>query len=165
MENTHFKFNLSLSILNHLGRNLYRSFVTVLGEAVSNSWDADAKNVRIYIDRKNNSLIVKDDGIGMNKEDFQNKFLTIGYSKRKNNENKSPSGRPYIGRKGNGNSINHRKVDDWINSLREDAEFNFTSYAECFISENLIRKYLVDINIKLSEDDKKLINDYKENGK
>ena len=35
-----FSFEISLSVLNHLGRNLYRSFVTVLGEAVSNAWDA-----------------------------------------------------------------------------------------------------------------------------
>lgn len=38
-----YTFNISLSILNHLGRNLYRNFITVLGEAISNSWDADAK--------------------------------------------------------------------------------------------------------------------------
>ena len=47
-----YNFNISLSILNHLGRNLYRSFITVLGEAVSNSWDADAQNVYITIDRE-----------------------------------------------------------------------------------------------------------------
>lgn len=41
-----FTFNISLSVLNHLGRNLYRSFITVLGEAISNSWDADA--IKIY---------------------------------------------------------------------------------------------------------------------
>jgi len=40
-----FTFEISLSVLNHLGRNLYRSFATVLGEAISNSWDADAKKV------------------------------------------------------------------------------------------------------------------------
>ena len=50
-----FTFEISLSILNHLGRSLYRSFATVLGEAISNSWDADAKNVQIYINRHNNS--------------------------------------------------------------------------------------------------------------
>lgn len=97
-----FSFEISLSVLNHLGRNLYRSFVTVLGEAISNSWDANAENVWIYIDKKNNSLIVKDDGEGMSSADFQNKFLKIGYSKRKDGETKSTKGRPYIGRKGIG---------------------------------------------------------------
>lgn len=97
-----FTFNISLSVLNHLGRNLYRNFITVLGEAISNSWDADAKHVWIYINREENSLIIKDDGLGMTESDFQNKFLKIGYSKRKDGETKTASKRPYIGRKGIG---------------------------------------------------------------
>ena len=97
-----YTFNISLSILNHLGRNLYRSFITVLGEAISNSWDADAKKVWIYIDRDNNTLVIKDDGLGMTENDFQNKFLKIGYSKRKDNATSTASGRPFIGRKGIG---------------------------------------------------------------
>jgi len=102
MENhTQFTFEISLNVLNHLGRNLYRSFVTVLGEAISNSWDADAKNVCIYINEEQNSFIIKDDGIGMSGDDFQNKFLKIGYSKRKDGT-RSAAGRPYIGRKGIG---------------------------------------------------------------
>ena len=36
-----FTFEISLSVLNHLGRSLYRSFATVMGEAISNAWDAD----------------------------------------------------------------------------------------------------------------------------
>jgi len=101
-DNKQFTFGISLNILNHLGRNLYRSFVTVLGEAISNSWDADAQNVYIYVDRENNSFVIKDDGIGMSGDDFQNKFLKIGYSKRKDGKVKSDKGRPYIGRKGIG---------------------------------------------------------------
>lgn len=85
-----------------MGRNLYRNIITVLGEAISNSWDADAKNVWIEIDRNNNAMCILDDGIGMTPDDFQNKFLKIGYTKRKNNQYKSISGRPYIGRKGIG---------------------------------------------------------------
>ncbi|MCA9376726.1 ATP-binding protein [Candidatus Dojkabacteria bacterium] len=102
MEPNNFTFNISLSVLNHLGRNLYRSFVTVLGEAISNSWDADAENVWIYIDKNTNSFVIKDDGMGMTSDDFQNKFLKIGYSKRKEGENESSRNRPYIGRKGIG---------------------------------------------------------------
>ena len=97
-----FKFNISLSVLNHLGRNLYRNIITVLGEAISNSWDADANNVWITIDKENNYMIIEDDGDGMNFDDFQNKFLKIGYSKRRNGKYKTSSGRPFIGRKGIG---------------------------------------------------------------
>ena len=102
MKMKEYNFNISLSILNHLGRNLYRCFMTVLGEAVSNSWDADAQNVYITIDRDEKVLIVRDDGQGMDEEDFQNKFLKIGYSKRRDNISHTNSGRPFIGRKGIG---------------------------------------------------------------
>lgn len=97
-----FNFELSLSVLNHLGRNLYRNFVTVLGEAISNSWDADATNVWINIDRKNSTFSIKDDGDGMTADDFQNKFLKIGYSKRKDGRAQTDRKRPYIGAKGIG---------------------------------------------------------------
>lgn len=101
-EASQFTFEISLSVLNHLGRNLYRSFMTVLGEAISNSWDADTENVWIYVDRERDSLVVKDDGEGMNAEDFQNRFLKIGYSKRKEGSKSAKKKRPYIGRKGIG---------------------------------------------------------------
>lgn len=103
MENSNgFKFEISLSVLNHLGRNLYRSFATVLGEAISNAWDADAQNVWIEIDADKSGFTIKDDGIGMTGEDFQNKFLKIGYSKRKDGASRSQKNRPFIGRKGIG---------------------------------------------------------------
>lgn len=98
-----YTFDVSLSVLNHLGRNLYRSFTTVLGEAISNSWDANADNVYISIDRDSNIFIIRDDGEGMDSYDFQEKFLKIGYSKRKEGGVKSEGkNRPFIGRKGIG---------------------------------------------------------------
>jgi len=97
-----YKFEISLSVLNHLGRKLYRNFITILSEAISNSWDADAENVWIYIDREKNNLVIKDDGIGMDGDDFQEKFLRVGYSKRKNGQTISKKGRPFIGAKGIG---------------------------------------------------------------
>ena len=101
------KFEISVNILNHLGRNLYRNSIAAINEAISNSWDADAKNVWIEIDEENNNLVIKDDGVGMTPEDFEWKFLRIGYSKRaipKSKESKmcSPGGRPFIGAKGIG---------------------------------------------------------------
>ncbi len=97
-----YTFNISLSVLNHLGRQLYRSFATVLGEAISNAWDADARNVWIHLEPNSAGFWIKDDGIGMTADDFQNKFLKIGYSKRRGGIARSPDGRPYIGRKGIG---------------------------------------------------------------
>jgi hypothetical protein len=97
-----FTFAISLSVLNHLGRNLYRNFITVLGEAISNAWDADAKNIWINFDKDEIFLTIKDDGVGMNADDFQRKFLKIGYSKRKDGDDKTDRGRPFIGAKGIG---------------------------------------------------------------
>ena len=95
-----FKFEFSLEVLNHLGRGLYRNFITVLAEAVSNSWDSQANNVWINTDRNKEVLTILDDGVGMNRDDFQDKFLTVGYARRldKSNETK----RAVIGRKGIG---------------------------------------------------------------
>ncbi len=97
-----FKFEMSLSVLNHLGRNLYRNFITVLGEAISNAWDADATKVEIFIDNDKKSMLIIDDGVGMNSKDFQNKFLRVGHSKRDLSKNSSLYHRPFIGRKGIG---------------------------------------------------------------
>ena len=99
---TEFRFEISLSVLNHLGRNLYRNFITVLGEAISNSWDADATCVRIDIDKAKSSFRIVDNGSGMTADDFQQKFLKIGYSKRSDGKLKTPLARPYIGAKGIG---------------------------------------------------------------
>ena len=100
-EESDLSFNISLTVLNSLGRNLYRDFITVIGEAISNAWDADATSVDIQIDRNKNEMIVSDNGVGMSLDDFANKFLKVGYSKRKDGA-KSIGGRPYIGRKGIG---------------------------------------------------------------
>ncbi len=97
-----FTFAISLSVLEHLGRHLYRNFATVLGEAISNAWDADARTVWIYLDPDRNGFWIKDDGVGMTATDFQEKFLRIGYSKRRGGESHSKLGRPFIGRKGIG---------------------------------------------------------------
>lgn len=98
-----YRFEISLSVLNHLGRGLYRDIITILGEAISNSWDADATNVWINFDKEASRLVIMDDGEGMDENDFQNKFLKIGYSKRKDQTLKSiKRSHPFIGAKGIG---------------------------------------------------------------
>ena len=96
-----FTFEFSLTILNHLGRQLYRNFITVIGEAVSNAWDANAQNVWINIDRDASRMTIRDDGDGMSDDGIQNRFLKIGYSKRKD-PGVQATDRPFIGAKGIG---------------------------------------------------------------
>lgn len=95
-----FRFEFSLEVLNLLGRGLYRNFATVVAEAISNSWDANATEVYISIDKNKKEMVIKDNGQGMNKSDFQEKFLKVGYTRRNDPSNKSK--RKVLGRKGIG---------------------------------------------------------------
>lgn len=70
---------LSLNLLNHLGINLYSNVPAVLSEIVANAWDADAQNVNIVIDKIAGTIIITDDGHGMDLDDINGKYLTIGY--------------------------------------------------------------------------------------
>jgi hypothetical protein len=45
--------------------------------------------------------------------------------------------------------------------LANDAQYNFSSYAECFISENLVRKYVQDKKFALSPEAQKEIDKWK----
>lgn len=55
-----------------------------LTELVANAWDAGASHVRIFIpDSINNTLVVEDDGIGMNEEEFQNHWMKLRYNRLK----------------------------------------------------------------------------------
>lgn len=47
-------------------------------------------------------------------------------------------------------------MEQWIAELDEDATFNFTSYGECFISENLLRKYIREKSLDLSDKKKEI---------
>ncbi len=95
-----FTMSLSLNVLNHLGINLYSNIPAVLSEIVANSWDADAKNVMIFIN--DNEIIIEDDGSGMSTDDINMKFLRVGYQKRETASFSPIYKRPFMGRKGIG---------------------------------------------------------------
>jgi hypothetical protein len=58
-------------------------------------------------------------------------------------------------------SSNQKKVSRWVDELANDAQYNFSSYAECFISENLVRKYVQDKKFALSPEAQKEIDKWK----
>ena len=96
-----YSLSLSLNVLNHLGINLYSSIPAVLSEVIANAWDADATTINIKIDTEGKIITIQDDGHGMTSDDLNNKFLHVGYQRRKENP-KSPNGRKVMGRKGIG---------------------------------------------------------------
>ena len=101
-----YTLNIDLNVLNHLGLNLYSNVPAVLSELVANAWDADAARVGISIESSsgNKQITVQDNGCGMNDEDLQQKYLTVGYQRRVDEKGDRTSGkqRSVMGRKGIG---------------------------------------------------------------
>lgn len=97
-----YAMTLSLNVLNHLGIGLYSNVPAVLSEAIANAWDADATRVSIDIDAKEGRIVIQDDGHGMTVADANDKYLAIGYERRKGGGSKTPGGRSVMGRKGIG---------------------------------------------------------------
>jgi len=99
-----YTMKIGLNVLNHLGINLYSNVPAVLSEVVANSWDADAENVKVTIDNKRHCITIYDDGHGMTKDDINDKFLYVGYERRKHKDERvTPKhGRDVMGRKGIG---------------------------------------------------------------
>ncbi len=94
--------SISLSALEDLGINLYSNTPAVLSEIVANAWDADAHNVIVTVDKSNNTITIKDDGIGMNRDEVIDRFLTVGFKRRKVLGEDTPDKRKPMGRKGIG---------------------------------------------------------------
>lgn len=59
------------------------------------------------------------------------------------------------------NSQSRKKVDGWIKNISEDAEFNLSSYGECFVSENLLRMYILEKKIPIPQNIQNKIDDWK----
>ncbi len=96
-----YKLKIDLNVLNHLGLNLYSNVPAVLSELIANAWDADASKVEITI--SDNKMIINDNGDGMETNDINEKFLKVGFQRRKNNQgDKTAGGRQVMGRKGIG---------------------------------------------------------------
>lgn len=101
-EENPYKLSISLSVLDHLGLNLYSSVPAVLSEIVANAWDADAKNVNIDINLETKEIVIQDNGIGMSQADLNDKYLFVGYKRRDASGGTTPGGRHVMGRKGIG---------------------------------------------------------------
>lgn len=100
-----YTMTIDLNILDHLGINLYSNIAAVLTEVVANAWDADAHNVYIDLNERQDEIVITDDGIGMDVADMNTKYLHVGYRRRIQDAEtgtKTALGRPVMGRKGLG---------------------------------------------------------------
>jgi hypothetical protein len=71
-------FTVDSALLRELGEKLIGKPYIALAELVKNSYDADASEVSIEFDPKNNRVIVADNGHGMNYEEFEDYWMRIG---------------------------------------------------------------------------------------
>jgi len=66
----------------YTGKKLLRDPVTAIVELVANSWDAGATRVDItWPSETDNTLIIKDNGEGMAKDEFVRRWLTLSYNR------------------------------------------------------------------------------------
>ncbi len=68
-------------VVKHLSIGLYRNFALAIKELISNAYDAGATEVKIRLDLKKGKIIVRDNGRGMNYNEFKKEYLTIGFFK------------------------------------------------------------------------------------
>jgi HSP90 family molecular chaperone len=135
-----YTLSVDLQVLKHLGIGLYSNLPSVVSEMVANAYDADATEVDIAI--QGDSIVIKDNGLGMNIEDANKKFLTVGYDKRKNEKNvegkvltpkfsRLPMGRKGIGKLSTFAIANTVKVESIKICLENDSEGNIIREAVC----------------------------------
>ena len=104
MSQSKYRMAMDLSVLEHLGVNLYSTVPAVISETVANAWDADAGVVAVEIreEKGKKIIVVTDNGLGMSEKEINEKFLTVGYQRRVKDGAKTPKGRVPMGRKGIG---------------------------------------------------------------
>jgi hypothetical protein len=102
-----FEMQFDIGTIKHLGIQMYSSLPPVIGELVSNAWDADAENVSIRVPESpvidNSVIVIEDDGNGMSDQEVRQAYLIIGRDRRSESGMDATSkGRPIMGRKGVG---------------------------------------------------------------
>jgi len=98
------KMSFDPNTIEHLGIQMYSTLPPVIAELVANCYDADAKNVFIFLnDQRTKEITIQDNGHGMCFDELNAKFLMIGRNRREDEQSDTtPSGRKVIGKKGIG---------------------------------------------------------------
>lgn len=103
-----FELLFDIGTLKHLGIHMYSTLPPVLGELVSNAWDADATRVDVTIPTSvlddMSEIVVQDNGCGMSDADVRKAYLVVGRDRREaEGDHLTPiHNRKVMGRKGIG---------------------------------------------------------------
>lgn len=96
------RMKVGSQIIRHLSRGIYSTPAMAIKELISNAFDADAPEVKIETKKGGTSIIIHDTGTGMDYHDFDENFTYISKSQKHSKDEKTPLGRPMIGRLGIG---------------------------------------------------------------
>ncbi len=85
------QFRISSELKNIIGRDLITDDFIAIYELVKNSYDANSNTVEIIFKRikaneRTAKIFIKDDGDGMSYNDLQEKWLFVGYSRKRESE-------------------------------------------------------------------------------
>ena len=100
-------FKTRARTLDMLGRQQIAGIPTAIGELFKNAHDAYADHVEIDYYRSDGLFVLRDDGIGMSRDDFVTRWLTIGTESKFDPAQRPPQDpdkepRPMLGEKGIG---------------------------------------------------------------
>lgn len=106
-------FTVDTHLFRELGELLVGRDSTALVELIKNAYDADATRVEVsgvHLDSPDlGRILITDDGVGMNAEQFQRGFLRVASRFKSEGEPRSPRhGRRYTGAKGIGRLAAHK---------------------------------------------------------
>lgn len=103
------KFKARARALDLLGRQQIAGIPTAINELFKNAHDAYADNVDVDYLRKDKVFILRDNGLGMTRDDFESRWLTLGTESKFQNSKTAPPPvdpnkelRPVMGEKGIG---------------------------------------------------------------
>ena len=99
------------ALINRLGYELVGRAETAVSELIKNAYDADARKVEVFFkdtDLPGGTIIVRDNGTGMDFQKLKKGFLRISTNDKVENPNSERYSRPRAGRKGIGRFATQR---------------------------------------------------------
>jgi signal transduction histidine kinase len=96
------KFTVDAKLLEELGERLVGKPSVALAELVKNAYDADAHTVEIGFYPKEQKIIIRDDGHGMDLKDFRKFWMRVGTTHKATKRVSPRLNRPMTGSKGVG---------------------------------------------------------------
>ena len=105
------RFSVDAGVINRLGKELVGRHETAVSELVKNAYDADATIVKLFFedcDQVGGRLTIKDNGLGMTREQLIKGFMTISSSDKIHNPKSPRYFRTRAGQKGIGRFATQR---------------------------------------------------------